>query len=116
MTHSPVVSVIVPMYNNESSLPRAVDSVISQTFPDWEIVLVDDGSRDSTSEIVVRSISIPSSERSGELQATCLAMRSIPPPGCGNPGPSSHDTVSAGQHVPAAASLLYGPFRTIISG
>ena len=34
-------SVIVPVYNTESLLPRCVDSVLSQTFNDYEILLVD---------------------------------------------------------------------------
>jgi len=45
---SPSVSVIIPTYNRAHMLPRALDSVVGQTFSDWEIVLVDDGSTDST--------------------------------------------------------------------
>ncbi|MGD2109073.1 MAG: glycosyltransferase family 2 protein [Phycisphaerae bacterium] len=44
----PTVSVIVPTYNRKGLLPRALDSIIAQTVPDWEIVLVDDGSTDGT--------------------------------------------------------------------
>lgn len=45
---SPTVSIIIPTYNRETLLPRAIESVIAQTFDDWEIVLVDDGSTDGT--------------------------------------------------------------------
>ncbi len=49
---SPVVSVVIPTHNRASLLPRAIDSVVSQTFSDWEIVLIDDGSTDDTSSLV----------------------------------------------------------------
>ena len=44
----PAISVIVPVYNAESFLSRCVDSLLSQTFRDIEVVLVDDGSTDSS--------------------------------------------------------------------
>ena len=50
----PVVSVIIPTYNRQALLPRAIDSVVRQTFSDWEIVLVDDGSTDDTPRIAAR--------------------------------------------------------------
>ena len=40
----PEISVIVPVYNVEKYLPRCVDSILSQTFGDFELILVDDGS------------------------------------------------------------------------
>ncbi|UCE59589.1 MAG: glycosyltransferase family 2 protein [Phycisphaerales bacterium] len=49
-----VVSVIIPTYNREALLPRALDSVVGQTFPDWQIVLVDDGSTDNTQAVADR--------------------------------------------------------------
>lgn len=42
------VSVIVPAYNSELYLAEALDSVIAQTFTDWECIIVDDGSTDGT--------------------------------------------------------------------
>ncbi len=50
----PTVSVIIPTYNREALLPRALDSVIAQTVDDWEIVLVDDGSTDGTAQVAAR--------------------------------------------------------------
>lgn len=48
----PTVDVIVPAYNAAHFLPSALDSVIAQTFTDWRILLVDDGSRDNTAQVV----------------------------------------------------------------
>lgn len=45
------ISVIVPIYNGEKFLKRCVDSIINQTYSDLEIVLVDDGSTDSSGQI-----------------------------------------------------------------
>ena len=46
-----LVSVIIPVYNSESYLHRCVDSLLTQSYTDFELILVDDGSRDSSSDI-----------------------------------------------------------------
>lgn len=48
MNESPKVSVIMGIYNCEGTLARAIDSIIEQTYPNWELVLCDDGSTDGT--------------------------------------------------------------------
>jgi GT2 family glycosyltransferase len=50
----PQVSVIVPCYNHARYLPQALHSVLSQTFSDWEAIIVDDGSTDNTRDIAAR--------------------------------------------------------------
>lgn len=45
------ISVIVPVYNAETTICRCVDSVLSQTFTDFECLLIDDGSKDRSGEI-----------------------------------------------------------------
>jgi glycosyltransferase involved in cell wall biosynthesis len=47
----PSISVIVPVYNTEIYLKRCIDSIINQTFKDIEIILIDDGSTDSSADI-----------------------------------------------------------------
>ncbi len=46
-----MISVIVPIYNVEGLLPQCLDSIVSQTYKDLEIILVDDGSTDGSSRI-----------------------------------------------------------------
>ena len=47
----PTVDIILPAFNAAHFLPMALDSVAAQTFADWRILLVDDGSTDATAAI-----------------------------------------------------------------
>lgn len=49
--HSPLISVVVPIFNVENYLPRCVDSIMAQTYSNLEILLVDDGATDSCPKI-----------------------------------------------------------------
>jgi glycosyltransferase involved in cell wall biosynthesis len=55
MTPEPVVSVIIPCFNDGEFLDEAVESVRYQSFRDWEILILDDGSTDGTSRAKVMS-------------------------------------------------------------
>lgn len=43
-----MISVIVPAYNSEMFIGKCIDSVLEQTYSNWELIAVDDGSRDNT--------------------------------------------------------------------
>ena len=52
-----MVSIIMPTYNRAYIIERAIVSVIHQTYEDWELIIVDDASKDNTREIVKKYIS-----------------------------------------------------------
>ena len=47
----PIMSVIVPVYNTEQYLHRCIDSILTQTYTDFELLLIDDGSKDKSGDI-----------------------------------------------------------------
>lgn len=68
MTTTPTVSIAMPAYNAEKYLPDAIESILAQTFADWELIIADDGSTDGTAEIIrtyeerdcrIRSVRMP---------------------------------------------------------
>lgn len=54
MTKPPLFTVFIPTFNRADTLPRALDSVQQQTLRDFEVLIVDDGSTDSTRELVTK--------------------------------------------------------------
>lgn len=55
--HRPLVSIITPTYNRADFIGEAVDSVLVQTYPNFEFLIVDDGSDDNTSEVLAPYLS-----------------------------------------------------------
>ena len=48
----PLISVIIPVYNGEITIKETIDSVLTQTFLDFELIVINDGSQDLTLKIV----------------------------------------------------------------
>lgn len=51
MNEPPLISIITPVYNVERYLPQCIESIIAQTFQNWELILVNDGSKDRSGVI-----------------------------------------------------------------
>ena len=51
--HRPIVSIVLPTYNREHLIIEAINSVLNQTYSDWELIIIDDGSTDKTQAIVL---------------------------------------------------------------
>ncbi len=54
MSNKSLVSVIVPFFNEETFIREAIESVFAQTYEDWELLLIDDGSNDDSTRIALR--------------------------------------------------------------
>lgn len=52
MTKIPVISVVLPVFNGEAFIRKSVESILSQTFTDFELIIINDGSTDNSSEIL----------------------------------------------------------------
>jgi glycosyltransferase involved in cell wall biosynthesis len=52
MNHNPLVSIIIPTYNRAHLIGETLDSVLAQTYENWECIIVDDGSDDNTAEVI----------------------------------------------------------------
>ncbi|HKS27228.1 MAG TPA: glycosyltransferase [Pyrinomonadaceae bacterium] len=74
-TEAPLVSVIIPCYNQAHFLSEAVESVLNQSYTHFEIIVVDDGSTDNTSEVAARY-----------KEARCIRQENKGLPGARNTG------------------------------
>jgi glycosyltransferase involved in cell wall biosynthesis len=73
----PAVTVVMPVYNRAAWVPRALESVLAQTWSDFEVLVVDDGSTDGTADILRRYhsyITLLSSSHAGAYAARNLAL------------------------------------------
>lgn len=77
------ISVIIPVYNAEKYIKRCLDAVINQTYKDFEIIVVDDGSTDKSFEIVkklqseFKKINVLQQEHKGSASARNLALQHV---------------------------------------
>ena len=79
-----LISIVLPVYNGSDYVRESIDSLLGQTFPDWELIAVDDGSTDATAEILdeyamrdprVRVIHQPNQRLPGALTSGFRAAR-----------------------------------------
>ncbi len=54
MAEQPLVSIIIPTYNRAHLIGETLDSVLAQTYTNWECIVVDDGSTDATDELMAK--------------------------------------------------------------
>jgi glycosyltransferase involved in cell wall biosynthesis len=54
MDDSPLVSVFIPVHNAESFVAQAIESVLAQTYPHYELIVINDASTDGTAEVIAR--------------------------------------------------------------
>ena len=81
----PVISVTIPILNAEKFLGEAIESVIAQTYPSWELLLVEDGSTDGSADIAksyardwpgkIRYLEHPGRENRGMTESRNLGLR-----------------------------------------
>lgn len=60
MASDELISIILPAYNAETTLTEALDSITHQTYPNFEAVIVDDGSTDNTARVAKQYSSVDS--------------------------------------------------------
>ena len=57
MKPNPKISIVLPVYNGRKYIRESIDSILGQSFTDWELIAVDDGSADGTAEILSEYVS-----------------------------------------------------------
>lgn len=72
------VSVIVPVYQVEAYLAKCLDSILAQTFTDFELILVDDGTRDDCPRIMTRYAAMDARIRAFTRKTEACPRRATP--------------------------------------
>ncbi|MBI4341877.1 MAG: glycosyltransferase [Candidatus Omnitrophica bacterium] len=67
-----MISIVIPTHSRSAHLREAIEGVLAQTYPDWELLLVDDGSTDETASVIARYAA-----RDGRIRALHQAHRGI---------------------------------------
>lgn len=78
---NPIISVLMPVFNGEEFLSQAIESILSQSYGDFECIIIDDGSTDTTPEIIqqyvdldLRIISLRQAENRGVAEALNVGL------------------------------------------
>ena len=73
-TEKPQISIIVPVYNGEKWIRRCVEGIFAQNYKDWELIIIDDGSKDSTLHFLNNSL--PTLQKDSGIDNTKTKRRS----------------------------------------
>ncbi len=80
MNAKPLVSIIMPVYNSEKTVKKSIISVLNQTYDNWELIVINDGSKDNSIEILKRfndnRIFLVEQENQGVVKARNNGMKS----------------------------------------
>ena len=81
MRRQPLVSIMMPAYNVEKFIGQAIESVLVQSYTNWELIIVDDGSKDGTANVITRfqdkRIKAISQLNGGESAARNTALKAV---------------------------------------
>lgn len=73
----PRVTVLIGAYNSARTLDRAIDSILAQTLADLELIVIDDGSRDETADVIARAVAADERVRMLSMQRNVGIARSL---------------------------------------
>ena len=71
----PLVSIVIPCYNHENFVQECIQSVIDQTYENIELIIIDDGSKDNSVEIIKNFFSLTYVENRGAAFGTMMGGR-----------------------------------------
>lgn len=74
---TPRVSVLIGVFNNAATLPRAVDAILGQTVEDLELLLIDDGSRDASAQVIAEAVARDDRVRALTMERNVGISRSL---------------------------------------
>ena len=73
----PSVSIIAPAYNEESTIIESINSLLNLRYPDFEVIVVNDGSKDKTMEKVIKYFELEKSELNFDLKLNTREIRAV---------------------------------------
>ena len=80
MIQNPLISIIIPAYNAENFITKTLDSVLAQTYKNYELIVVDDGSSDKTAEVVDKYL------KKNDMRGLCIRQQNKKIAGARNTG------------------------------
>lgn len=75
--HAPPIAIVVPAYNEELTISDSVEALLSLHYPEFEVIVVNDGSRDGTLSVLVEHFALKASHRNHEKAVPCSEIIGI---------------------------------------